>query len=116
MKKENEKKTDVLTKIVCEKCGKDDFIPFVSDGSRKYYCNDCLKEFNFSKKQGIVKKVFDSKKRKYVYEFVCSKCLKFFTVPYRPKEEEHNYFCLDCYDVIKQARMKKNRKKIVIAK
>jgi len=109
-----EKKTTVAVKIQCEKCGKEDYVPFVADGKRSYYCNDCLTSFNQEKKKGKVKKVFDNKKERYLYQFICSQCEKFFSLSSFPKEVEDEILCPDCYEKHRLSQNRKKRKNIVI--
>jgi CxxC-x17-CxxC domain-containing protein len=104
------------TKIVCDKCGKDHYVNFVADGHRKYYCDECLKEMHHSRKKGVVKKLFNKKQNKEVYEFVCDICDNFRRSTYLPKKEKGLIWCRECENKKASEDRKKNRGKIVIAK
>ena len=81
------KKTLTSTKVICAKCGKEYFVSFVADGHRDYYCDDCLKEMHKSRKEGKIKKVFDPKNEKYMFDFICDICGEFRHAFYAPKRE-----------------------------
>ncbi len=116
-KKTRERKAAVGFKVECERCKKETYLSFLPDGSRKYYCDDCLKQFNLDRKRGRVKKSFNSKRGKNMYEFVCEGCDKQLKVGYQPKILGGELFCLDCYDdLMKQKRKSQRKGNIVIAK
>jgi len=112
----NSKKKVVTYRIECAKCGKTDFIAFVPDGSRNYYCSDCLKNFNLDKKRGKVRQSFDRKKQIQIYEFICDICEKSLRIKTEPTKENNKIICPDCYDKIKQEQRKEKRKNIKIAR
>ena len=90
------KKSLISTKVICAKCGKEHFVSFVADGHRNYYCDDCLKEMHFNRKRGEIKKVFNDKLKKYVYEFICDICQNFRRASYYPKRENGKIWCREC--------------------
>lgn len=112
----NNSKTRITsTKVVCAKCGKDHYVSFVADGSRKYYCDDCLKSMHLNRKKGDIKKVFNVKLNKTVYEFVCDICENFRRAAYIPNKEDGKILCKECENKKKAEEQKKNRKNIIIA-
>lgn len=113
-KKTEEKKSSVATKIICAKCGKEDFVSFVSDGTRKYYCGDCLKEFNLTNKKGKVKKVFSEKRGKFVFEFTCEVCGQFRKANFQPARIDDKILCKECESKQKAEARRAVRKKVVI--
>ena len=113
MKKD--KKTQTLTKISCENCHKEYFVPFVADGHRKYYCKDCLDEMNSKRKEGKIKKVFDKKNEKYMFDFICDICGQFRHAFYAPKRENGKILCKECESNRKLEERKKSRKNVIIA-
>ena len=108
------KTTEILTKITCDKCGKDYFVSFVADGHRKYYCDACLKEMHKNRKEGKIKKVFDPKSDKNMYEFICGFCGKFRRAFYVPKREEGKLLCKECESNRRLEERKKSRKNVII--
>lgn len=102
------------TKVVCAKCGKDHYVSFVADGHRKYYCDDCLKIMHLNRKKGEVKKVFNSKLKKDVFEFVCDICETFRRATYIPKNENGKIWCKECENKHKLEERKKSRKNVII--
>ena len=113
MKKD--KKTQTLTKITCAKCGKEYFVSFVADGHRNYYCDECLKEMHRNRKEGKVKKVFDPKNEKYMFDFICDICGQFRHAFYAPKRENGKILCKECESNRKLEERKKSRKNVIIA-
>ena len=113
MKKD--KKTQTLTKITCAKCGKEYFVSFVADGHRNYYCDDCLKEMHRSRKEGKIKKVFDPKNEKYMFDFICDICGEFRHAFYAPKRENGKILCKECESNLKLEERKRSRKNVIIA-
>ena len=113
MKKD--KKTQTLTKITCAKCGKEYFVSFVADGHRNYYCDDCLKEMHRSRKEGKIKKVFDPKNEKYMFDFICDICGEFRHAFYAPKRENGKIMCKECESNLKLEERKRSRKNVIIA-
>ena len=113
MKKE--KKTLTSTKVICAKCKKEYFVSFVADGHRDYYCDKCLSEMNNKKKEGKVKKVFDPKNEKYMFDFICDICHKFRHAFYAPKRENGKLWCKECESERKMEERKKSRKNVIIA-
>ena len=111
----SKKNTETLTKITCDKCKKDYFVPFVADGHRKYYCDDCLKEMNNKRKEGKVKKVFDPKNEKYMFDFICEFCHEFRHAFYAPKKENGKIICKECLSRLETEEQKKSRKNLRIA-
>ena len=109
------KKTQTLTKITCENCHKEYFVPFVADGHRKYYCDECLKEMHKKRKEGKIKKVFDPKNEKYMYDFVCDICGEFRHAFYAPKRENGKIWCKECESQKKLEERKKARKNVILA-
>lgn len=109
------KKTQTLTKITCEKCHKEYFVPFVADGHRKYYCDECLKEMHKSRKEGKIKKVFDPKNEKYMFDFICDICGEFRHAFYAPKRENGKIWCKECESKHKIEERKKSRKNVILA-
>jgi len=109
------KSTITSTKVICAKCGKDHYVSFVADGHRKYYCDECLKVMHLNRKKGEVKKVFNAKLDKYVYEFVCDICESFRRASYIPnKDAKGMIMCKECENKIKAEEQKKKRKNIII--
>ena len=113
MKKD--KKTQTLTKITCAKCGKEYFVSFVADGHRNYYCDDCLKEMHRSRKEGKIKKVFDPKNEKYMFDFICDICGQFRHAFYAPKRENGKIMCKECESNRKLEERKRSRGNVIIA-
>ena len=113
MKKD--KKTQTLTKITCAKCGKEYFVSFVADGHRNYYCDECLKEMHKNRKEGKIKKVFDPKNEKYMFEFICDICGEFRHAFYAPKRENGKIMCKECESSLKLEERKRSRKNVIIA-
>ncbi len=113
MKKE--KTTQTATKVVCAKCGKEYFVPFVADGHRDYYCDECLKEMHKSRKEGKIKKVFDPKNEKYMFDFICDICGEFRHAFYAPKRENGKIWCKECESKHKIEERKKSRKNVILA-
>ncbi|MBR4490691.1 hypothetical protein IKP13_08670 [bacterium] len=113
MKKE--KTTLTSTKVVCAKCGKDYFVSFVADGHRNYYCSECLKEMHKSRKEGKIKKVFDPKNEKYMFDFICDICGEFRHAFYAPKRENGKIMCKECESKQKLEERKRSRKNVIIA-
>ena len=113
MKKD--KKTQTLTKITCAKCGKEYFVSFVADGHRNYYCDECLKEMHRNRKEGKIKKVFDTKNEKYMFDFICDICGEFRHAFYAPKRENGKILCKECESNLKLEERKKSRKNVIIA-
>ncbi len=110
------KTTLTSTKVVCAKCGKDYFVSFVADGHRDYYCDECLKEMHKSRKEGKVKKVFDPKNEKYMFEFICDICGEFRRSFYVPKrEKDGKLWCKECLSKHTAEEQKKSRKNVRIA-
>lgn len=109
------KSTMTSTKVVCAKCGKDHYVSFVADGHRKYYCEDCMKVMHLNRKKGVVKKVFNAKLDKEVYEFVCDICENFRRASYMPAQVKGMIWCRECENKKKAEDLKKKRKKIIIA-
>ena len=109
------KTTLTSTKVVCTKCGKDYFVSFVADGHRDYYCDECLKEMHKNRKEGKVKKVFDPKNEKYMFDFICDICHKFRHAFYAPKRENGKLWCKECESERKMEELKKSRKNVRIA-
>ncbi|MBO4698053.1 hypothetical protein J5690_00385 [bacterium] len=109
------KKNQTMTKISCENCHKEYFVPFVADGHRKYYCKDCLDEMNSKRKEGKIKKVFDKKNEKYMFDFICDICHEFRHAFYAPKRENGKIMCKECESNLKQEKQKKSRKNVRIA-
>ena len=113
MKKD--KKTQTLTKITCAKCGKEYFVSFVADGHRNYYCDDCLKEMHRSRKEGKIKKVFDPKNEKYMFDFICDICGQFRHAFYAPKRENGKIMCKECESNQRLEERKRSRGNVIIA-
>lgn len=109
------KETEVLCKIVCSRCGKEDYVPFVADGSRNYYCNDCLRKFNTERKRGVVKEFTDAKGN-LRFEFICDVCEKFLKDLKPPKRVRGKLICAECAEKEQRERRSASRKRIVIAK
>ena len=109
------KKTLTSTKVICAKCGKEYFVSFVADGHRDYYCDECLKEMHKNRKEGKIKKVFDPKNEKYMFDFICDICGEFRHAFYAPKRENGKIWCKECESKHKIEERKKSRKKIIIA-
>ena len=109
------KKTQTLTKITCAKCGKDYFVSFVADGHRNYYCDECLKEMHKNRKEGKIKKVFDPKNEKYMFDFICEFCGEFRHAFYAPKKENGKIICKECLSKLENEEQKKSRKNVRIA-
>ncbi|HSA33488.1 MAG TPA: hypothetical protein P5077_07170 [bacterium] len=109
------KETDVLCKITCNRCGKESYVPFVADGSRSYYCADCLKEFNAGKKRGTVKQVTDPKGRRR-YEYICDVCLRLRRAGTPPRKDRDRLICGECAEKEARERKASGRKRVVIAK
>lgn len=113
---ESKKTTETLTKITCDKCKQEYFVPFVADGHRKYYCDKCLGEMNNKRKDGKIKKVFDKKNKKYMYDFICNKCGEFRHAFYYPKRMENGeIWCKECIAGFEAEEQKKSRKNVRIA-
>ncbi len=110
-----EKVTEVSSKIVCSRCGKEDYVSFVADGSRDYYCNECLTEFNKERKRGKVKKVFDEKRKRMVNEFLCDVCEKFIRCVEPPYKKGDQLICPKCKEEMKRSERQQKRKNVVIA-
>ena len=108
------KKTQTLTKITCDNCKKDYFVPFVADGHRKYYCDKCLSEMNNKKKEGKVKKIYDKKTGKYMFDFICDICHEFRHAFYAPKRKDGKIWCKECESNFKKEEQKKSRKNVII--
>lgn len=113
MKKE--KKTLTSTKVICAKCKKEYFVSFVADGHRDYYCDECLKEMHKNRKEGKIKKVFDPKNEKYMFDFICDICGEFRHAFYAPKRENGKIWCKECEAKHKAEERKKSRKNVIIA-
>jgi len=109
------KETEVLCKIQCARCGKEDYVPFVANGSRNYYCAACLQRFNSENKRGIVKKVFDSK-GKIRFEFICDACEQFIRSPVSPKRNRNRLLCAECDEKEKRLHRTTRRKRVILAK
>ena len=109
------KKTLTSTKVICAKCGKEYFVSFVADGHRDYYCDDCLKEMHKSRKEGKIKKVFDPKNEKYMFDFICDICGEFRHAFYAPKRENGKIWCKECESKHKAEERKKARKNVILA-
>ena len=109
------KKTQTLTKITCAKCGKEYFVSFVADGHRNYYCDECLKEMHKNRKEGKIKKVFDPKNEKYMFDFICDICGEFRHAFYAPKRENGKIMCKECESNLKLEERKRSRKNVIIA-
>ncbi|MBO4441692.1 hypothetical protein J5834_06195 [bacterium] len=111
------KKSLISTKVTCAKCGKEYFVSFVADGHRNYYCDDCLREMHFNRKRGEIKKVFNDKLKKYVYEFICDVCETFRRASYYPKRENGKIWCRECeanHRQELQKQQRENRKVIIV--
>ena len=109
------KRTQTLTKITCAKCGKEYFVSFVADGHRNYYCDECLKEMHKNRKEGKIKKVFDPKNEKYMFDFICDICGQFRHAFYAPKRENGKIMCKECESNRKLEERKKSRRNVIIA-
>ncbi len=109
------KETEVLCKIVCSRCGKEDYVPFVADGSRNYYCNECLRKFNTERKRGVVKEIVDAKGNTR-FEFICAICEKFLRTGEPPRRSRGHLICAECAEKERRERRSAARKRIVIAK
>lgn len=109
------KTTLTSTKVVCAKCGKDYFVSFVADGHRDYYCDECLKEMHKNRKEGKIKKVFDPKNEKYMFDFICDICGEFRHAFYTPKREDGKLWCKECLAKRDAEAQKKSRKNVRIA-
>lgn len=108
------KETEVLCKITCTRCGKESYVPFVADGSRNYYCAECLTAFNVEKKRGTVKEIKDQKGRSR-YEFICDICLQMKRSGEQPKKIRGQIMCAECAEKEKRTQRTAGRKRIVIA-
>lgn len=109
------KKTLTSTKVICAKCGKEYFVSFVADGHRDYYCDECLKEMHKNRKEGKIKKVFDPKNEKYMFDFICDICGEFRHAFYAPKRENGKIWCKECESKHKIEERKKSRKNVILA-
>ena len=108
------KETEVLCKILCTRCGKEGYVPFIADGSRNYYCAECLTTFNVEKKRGTVKEVKDPKGRSR-YEFICDICLRLKRSSEQPKKSRGQLMCAECAEKEKRTQRSAGRKRIAIA-
>lgn len=104
-----------LTKVVCAKCNKEYFVSFFADGRRDYYCDDCLKLMHLNRKRGKIKKVFNAKTKRFLYEFICDICGKYRRATYFPKHENGKIWCAECENNHKIEERKRARKNILIA-
>lgn len=111
-----DKKADIKHRIECAKCGKTAFVDFVPDGSRNYYCDECLSQFNLEKKMGKVKKEFDENKGQFVFSYVCDICHKVLKTKNPPMKEGGKIICKLCYEEIKREERKSKRKNVVLPK
>jgi len=109
------KKADIMHRIICARCKKSDFVTFVPNGSRHYYCNSCLSEFNEEKQKGKIKQE-TGRKGDIVFSYICDICNTARKSRKAPAKVNGDIFCNDCYDVYKRKSRKSNRKNIVIAK
>ncbi len=109
------KETEVLCKIVCSRCGKEDYVPFVADGSRSYYCSNCLRQFNREKKRGVVKEFTDAKGQRR-FAFLCDICGKFLRALEPPKRSQGRLVCAECAEKETRTRRAARRTKVVIVK
>ena len=67
------------------------------------------------RKEGKVKKVFDPKNEKYMFDFICDICGEFRHAFYAPKRENGKIWCKECESKHKLEEQKKSRKNVRLA-
>jgi hypothetical protein len=113
MKKTKEK--NVTTRIVCARCGKVDYVSFVVNNKRDYFCEECLLEFNKENQQGKIKTIKTNFGKTY-YEFYCSGCEKLVKQKDFPYKNGDVILCKNCEEELKRTLKKHKRGNIIIAK
>ncbi len=68
-----------------------------------------------NRKEGKIKKVFDPKNEKYMFDFICDICGQFRHAFYAPKRENGKIMCKECESNRRLEERKKSRRNVIIA-